>query len=98
MIHIASWFDYVESQEEFNTSYSVYLQDLDKVRDILGEHAVINIEKLVSNLLSKHEYLFHYNVFGRCTFGFKGDSISEASFSSLKCQAKKSVINGNTSI
>ena len=65
---------------------------------LLGNHAVVAIEGIVGNLLSKKQFLFHYNFVGKCTFGFKGDSISESSFSSLKTHKNKSFINGRAPI
>ena len=97
-IHISSWFDYVESKEEYDMSYSLYVDKVKNAKDILGEHACMAIEAIVINITSKHEYLFHYNFIGRCTFGFKGDSICESSFSSLKSEANKSGINSRRTI
>ena len=58
----------------------------------------MEIETIVKDLNSKHQFLFYYKYVGRCTFGFKGDSICEAIFSSLKCKANKNAIHGNASI
>ena len=58
----------------------------------------MEIETIVKDLNSKHQFLFYYKYVGRCTFGFKGDSICEASFSSLKCKANKNTIHGNKQI
>ena len=98
MTHISTWFDYVETRTEFEISFEEYKKKLRNAKASLGEHTVMEIETIVKDLNSKHEFLFHYNYIGRCTFGFKGDSICEASFSSLKCKANKNAIHGNAPI
>ena len=95
---ISSWFDYVETEKEYEISFSYYEKELKNYKEVLGDHAVIEIEKIVGNLVSKRKYLFHYNLVGKCTFGFKGDSISESSISSMKTNKNKSFINGRTPI
>ena len=82
--YVKSWFQTVESKSEFELSYSSFRQTLFDNRKCLGEHTCINVEKLVSNLISKEKYLFHYNFVNHTTLGFTGDSIVEASFSALK--------------
>ena len=76
MTHISTWFDYVETRTEFEISFEEYKEKLRNAKASLGEHTVREIERIVKDLNSKHEFLFHYNYIGRCTFGFKGDSIS----------------------
>ena len=81
---IKSWFQQIESIDEFNISLAQFNKILKINREVLGEHTSIVVERFLSNLLSKEKYLFHYNFINRCTFGFTGDSIVEASFSALK--------------
>ena len=81
---IQSWFQTIESIQEFNISQAQFNKILKINREVLGEHTSIVVERLLSNLLSKGKYLFHYHFLNRCTFGFTGDSIVEASFSSTK--------------
>ena len=95
---ISTWFYYVESEKEYEILFEHYKTSLDNSKHILGEHAVIEVEGIVANLTSKKKYLFHYNFVGKCTFGFKGDSICESSFSSLKSNRTKSFINGRAPI
>ena len=78
--------------------YKHYRKSLENSKHILGEHAIIEVEGIVSKLVSKKKYLFHYNFVGKCTFGFKGDSICESSFSGLKSNRSKSFINGRAPI
>ena len=98
MKHISSWFDYVETRSEYEVSHAHYLQTLNEFRTSIGDHAIMEVEKIVKNITQKEKHLIHYNFRGKCTFGFKGDSICESSFSSLKSQKNKNSINGKTPI
>ena len=98
MSHISSWFDYVESRAEYEILYTFFLKSLAASKATIGEHATIAIETIVADLNSKHKFLYHYNYIGRCTFGFKGDSVCESSFSSLKSKANKNCIHGSAPI
>lgn len=87
--HVQSWFNYIETKKEFEKSVKIFHDRLQKNKKTLGEHAIIEIEKLKSDLIAKSKYLFHYNFIGQTTFGFMGDSIVEASFSSTKSNSNK---------
>ena len=82
--HIYSWFSEIESQEEFELSHKIFFRNFKLMKETLGEHTCIQIEKLCSNLISHSTNLFHYNFKGCSTFGFKDDSIAESSFSVTK--------------
>ena len=79
--HVKSWFQTLESKDEFEVSHSSFKKILLDNRKGLGEHTCIVVEKHVSNSTSKE---IHYNFINHTTLGFTGDSIVEASFSALK--------------
>ena len=64
MIHISSWFDYVETRSEYELSHAHYLQTLNEFRTSIGDHAIMEVEKIVKNITQKEKHLFHYNFRG----------------------------------
>ena len=61
MTHISTWFDYVETRSEFEISFEEYKNKVQNAKASLGEHTVMEIETIVQDLNSKHQFLFHYN-------------------------------------
>ena len=74
---ISSWFNYIESEEEFNISLTRFNSFLESKQNIIGDVASDECTKLVSNIKSKKEYLLHYFFIDVATFDFVGDSIVE---------------------
>mmetsp|Transcript_20487 Transcript_20487/g.28813 ORF Transcript_20487/g.28813 Transcript_20487/m.28813 type:complete len:112 (+) Transcript_20487:203-538(+) len=84
----------METVDEYFVSYDHFKKILKNSKDILGPHAIKEIETLVTILDLKKKYLFSYNYIGMPTLGFKGNSIVEASFSSTK-RSKKVISTRN---
>ena len=82
---IKSWFTLVETLYEYEISrkeFHIYKNFNN------GDHAILSIDELEKKLHNRKKYLYHYNFKGKTTFGFKGDSIVEASFASTKQNQK----------
>ena len=81
---ILTWFKYIESEEEFNISYKMFVEYLNAHSNDIGDVATESVNDLLSKIIGKKEYLLHYFFLDVTTFDFVGDSIVEAANYSLK--------------
>ena len=81
---ISSFFDDVETEDEFRLSYTLLLQYIDSVKERILETSLIQVEKIVSDVYSNIKYLGNHHFMNQTTFGFRGDSIAESVNSNFK--------------
>ena len=75
---IMSWFNYTETENEFQTSYKKLLTFLDANRSALGSIFYHNCKSLLTNISSVKEHCTYHEFLDRCNFGYMGSSIVES--------------------
>ena len=81
---IKTWFNLLETEKEFMTSYSLLETFLQEKQAALGETFIIELKKILHTIMSAKLDLLHYAFRKKTTFGFLGSSIVEAMNSSIK--------------
>ena len=95
---IRSWFNYIESEEEFCISLKRFMSYFESKQSIIGDVASDECVKLISNIKSKKHHLLHYFFLDVATFDFVGDSIVEGAnypikYGTLKVSSKMDISN-----
>jgi hypothetical protein len=93
---ISSFFDDVENENEFRYSYNKMLDYISHIKEDIQQIALVQIEKILSDVYRNIEYCANYSFMNQTHFDFKGDSIVESMNSNLKTGAIR--IDGKLSL
>ena len=81
---IKTWFNLIETEKEFQTSFSELEYFIQEKATVLGETFIIEVKKILHTIMSAKVDLLHYEFRKKTTFGFLGSSIVESMNSSIK--------------
>lgn len=81
---ITSWFNYVETENEFEQSRNKFMKFFKASERIIGDTCTTELYTIVNKIIDKKYLLMNHFFIDTCTFDFLGDSIVEAANNSLK--------------
>ena len=81
---ITSWFNYVETENEFYQSHKKFMLYFKASEKIIGDTCSEQLTTIVNKIVDKKYLLMNHFFIDTCTFDFLGDSIVEAANNSLK--------------
>merc|ERR1712177_59248 len=75
---IKSWFDYVETEAEFEISKKQLSKYILSITNVVGYAFTDEISQLIHNIDTEKKKLLHYFFIDTCTFDYIGSSIVES--------------------
>ena len=74
---IKSWFDDIETDNQYKHSLASFKSYFNTVRKVLGDHYSNKIEEIVENITGRIETCGNHHIMTRTTFRAKASSIAE---------------------
>ena len=81
---ISSWFDKIETTSQYQHSLSTFNQFIEHNKDVIGDHYLREIEKIVGNIKRFIKDCGSHHFMNRSTLGSKSSSVAEGSNFTLK--------------